>query len=53
VITLVKLAAEHGQVVGMDVVELAANEHSAPSDFLAAKLVYKMLTYTLKPQPIS
>lgn len=53
VITLVKLASEHGQVVGMDVVELAANEHSAPSDFLAAKLVYKMLTYTLKPEPIS
>ena len=37
----------------MDVVELAANEHSAPSDFLAAKLVYKMLTYALNPTPLS
>ncbi len=50
---LVRLACRHGHVVGMDVVELAANEHSAPSDFLAAKLTYKMLTYALQPDPIS
>jgi agmatinase len=50
---LIRLAAQHGHVVGMDVVELAANEHSAPSDFLAAKLVYKMLTYALAPTPLT
>ncbi|MDA0940415.1 MAG: agmatinase [Bacteroidetes bacterium] len=50
---LIRLASQHGTVVGMDVVELAANEHSAPSDFLAAKLVYKMLTYALNPTPLS
>jgi agmatinase len=50
---LIRLATQHGNVVGMDVVELAANEHSAPSDFLAAKLVYKMLTYALNPTPLS
>ena len=50
---LIRLACQHGNVVGMDVVELAANEHSAPSDFLAAKLVYKMLTYALNPTPLS
>ncbi|MDA0728719.1 MAG: agmatinase [Bacteroidetes bacterium] len=50
---LVRLACRHGRVVGMDVVELAANEHSAPSDFLAAKLTYKMLTYALQPDPIA
>jgi agmatinase len=49
---LVRLACRHGHVVGMDVVELAANEHSAPSDFLAAKLTYKMLTYAIQPDPI-
>lgn len=53
VTTLIRLACLHGNVVGMDVVELAANESSAPSDFLAAKLVYKMLTYALKPDPLS
>lgn len=50
---LIRLACQHGHVVGMDVVELAANEHSAPSDFLAAKLVYKMLTYALAPTPLT
>lgn len=32
-------------VVGCDVVELCPNENSAPSDFLAAKLIYKMIGY--------
>lgn len=50
---LIRLASQHGNVVGLDVVELAANEHSAPSDFLAAKLIYKMLTYALKPNPLT
>lgn len=49
---VIRKAAEKFNVVGFDVVELAAHEHSKPSDFLAAKLVYKMLTYTLKPETV-
>ncbi|MFA5995086.1 MAG: agmatinase [Patescibacteria group bacterium] len=33
------------EIVGFDVVELAPHEHSQPSDFLVAKLVYKLLGY--------
>jgi len=32
-------------VVGFDIVELCPNENERSSDFLAAKLYYKMLTY--------
>jgi agmatinase len=32
-------------VVGFDIVELCPNEQEKSSDFLAAKLYYKMLTY--------
>jgi agmatinase len=49
---LIRLACEKFNVVGFDVVELAAHERSKPSDFLAAKLVYKMLTYALQPAAI-
>lgn len=49
---LIRQAAEKFNVVGFDVVELAAHEGSKPSDFMAAKLLYKMLTYALKPAPI-
>lgn len=49
---LIRLACEKFNVVGFDVVELAAHERSKPSDFLAAKLVYKMLTYALRPAAI-
>lgn len=53
VTTLIRKASERFNIVGMDVVELAAHAGSKPSDFLAAKLLYKMLTYVLKPAPIS
>ena len=53
VTTLIRKASERFNIVGMDVVELAAHAGSKPSDFLAAKLLYKMLTYALKPAPIS
>ena len=53
VTTLIRKASERFNIVGMDVVELAAHAGSKPSDFLAAKLLYKMLTYALKPTPIS
>ena len=47
---LIRKACSKFKIVGFDVVELAAHSKSKPSDFLAAKLVYKMLTYTLFPQ---
>lgn len=50
---LIRQACSKFNIVGFDVVELAAHAKSKPSDFLAAKLVYKMLTYTLLPQPPS
>jgi agmatinase len=52
VLTFTRLAMERFHIVGFDVVELAAHAHSKPSDFLAAKLVYKLLTYALRPEPI-
>ncbi len=36
------------ELVGFDVVELCPNEHSQGSDFLAAKLIYKLLSYKFK-----
>lgn len=36
---------EQKNVVGFDIVELCPNEHDKSSDFLAAKLYYKMLSY--------
>jgi agmatinase len=33
------------KIVGFDVVELCPNEQSKPYDFLAAKLIYKLLSY--------
>ena len=49
---LCRLAMERFHIVGFDVVELAAHAGSKPSDFLAAKLVYKLLTYALRPEPV-
>jgi len=45
VTSLLRKVAEKKKIVGFDVVELAPNKMSAPSDFLAAKLVYKLLSY--------
>ena len=39
-------------VVGFDIVELCPNENDKSSDFLAAKLYYKMLSYKFKDQDI-
>ena len=36
---------EEKKVVGFDVVELCPNDNSAPSEFLAAKLIYKLIGY--------
>ncbi|MCH2032434.1 MAG: agmatinase [Tenacibaculum sp.] len=40
-----KLVFEQKNVVGFDIVELCPNEIDKSSDFLAAKLYYKMLSY--------
>jgi agmatinase len=50
VIKFMKKVFEAKNVVGFDVVELAPVEHEKSSDFLAAKLIYKLLSYkfTLK-----
>jgi len=42
---LLRLVFEHRAVVGCDVVELRPSEGNAAPDFLAAKLVYKLIGY--------
>ncbi|TVZ50904.1 agmatinase [Dokdonia sp. Hel_I_53] len=37
-------------VVGFDIMELCPNAHSKPSDFAAAKLYYKLLSYKFEQQ---
>jgi len=44
---LLKRAFTEKQIVGFDVVELCPNPYSKPSNFLAAKLYYKLLAYWL------
>ena len=45
-----KLMFKKKNVVGFDIVELCPNESEKSSDFLAAKLYYKMLSYKFKFQ---
>lgn len=45
VLALLKKVATERHVVGFDVVELCPNEQNKAPDFLAAKLVYKLLSY--------
>lgn len=49
VLALLRTVFEKRNVVGFDVVELCPNDNSKPSDFLAAKLVYKLLSYKFAP----
>ena len=44
VLELIRLVCRERELVGFDVVELAPSDNRAP-DFLAAKLVYKLLAY--------
>lgn len=44
VITLLKAVCKHRNLVGFDIVELCPRENMWGSDFLAAKLLYKILT---------
>ncbi|MCH8331074.1 MAG: agmatinase [Bacteroidetes bacterium] len=41
---LLEMVCSNCRVVGFDIVELCPNEHSQASDFLAAKLVYQLLS---------
>jgi agmatinase len=45
VLKFLKMISESCNVVGFDVVELCPNPHNKASDFLAAKLIYKLLSY--------
>lgn len=45
VLKLLKKLAENKKIIGFDVVELCPNDFSKPYDFLAAKLIYKFLSY--------
>ncbi|MFC1887453.1 agmatinase [Candidatus Cloacimonadota bacterium] len=45
VLKLLKLVAEHKNIIGFDVVELCPNPQNKAPDFLAAKLIYKLLSY--------
>jgi agmatinase len=45
VLELLKRVAAQKNVIGFDAVELCPNEFSKPYDFLAAKLIYKLLSY--------
>lgn len=48
VLTLLRGVCEKKNVVGFDVVELCPDDRNKASDFLAAKLIYKLLSYRFK-----
>ena len=48
IVQAVKLIFKKKNVVGFDIVELCPNPQEKSSDFLAAKLYYKMLAYKFK-----
>ena len=48
VLVLLKGVFKKRNVIGFDVVELCPNDNSKPSDFLAARLVYKLLSYKFR-----
>lgn len=48
VLALLKKVCAKREVVGFDVVELCPNRVNKSPDFLAAKLIYKLLTYKFK-----
>jgi agmatinase len=50
---LLKHVAEKKQIVGFDVVELCPSEANLAPDYLAAKLVYKILSYHHLYHPIA
>ncbi len=51
VLALLKAVCSRKNVVGFDVVELCPNENNKAPDFLAAKLIYKLLIYKFAGGP--
>lgn len=51
VTALLRAVATHKKIVGVDVVELLPQKGDHASDFLAAKLIYKLLGYIFCRQP--
>ena len=47
-ISAIKTISQNKSIVGFDIVELCPNGNSKPSEFLAAKLYYKLLSYKFK-----
>ena len=45
VLTLLKTVSEKTKIVGFDVVELCPDDRNKAPNFLAAKLIYKLLSY--------
>jgi agmatinase len=52
VIKFLRRVVEEKNVVGFDVVELAPVDDNKAPDFLAAKLIYKLLTYKFQEQAL-
>jgi len=48
VLTLLKTICNSKQLVGFDVVELCPDERNKAPDFMAAKLIYKLLSYKFR-----
>jgi agmatinase len=48
VLTLLKTICNSRQLVGFDVVELCPDERNKAPDFMAAKLIYKLLSYRFR-----
>jgi agmatinase len=48
VLELMKAVFRKKDVVGFDVVELCPNDYNKAPNFLAAKLIYKLLSYKFK-----
>jgi agmatinase len=48
VLELMRTVFENRNVVGFDVVELCPDERNKAPDFLAAKLIYKLLSYKFR-----
>lgn len=47
-LALLRRVAEEKEIIGFDVVELCPDEHNRAPDFLAAKLIYKTISYRFK-----
>lgn len=52
-VKLLKLVSQQRNIIGFDVVELAPTEYDKAPDFLAAKLVYKVLSYSFESKKLN